>query len=402
MKQHEPNRRQFIKNMSVGLAGAGLILNRLKFPAAFGATDETRKSNVTAAMEYRPLGKTGMNVSVVSFGVMTLTDPAVLFKALDVGINYFDTAWMYQYGRNEEMLGRFLKECGRTKVFVATKIAPWYSLRTKERFPMEKRETMEEKMAQSLKRLQTDYVDVLFLHNIVQPEWATYEPMLEFLAKMKQAGKARYVGISFHEGSTLVEVVNAGLQANCYDVFLAALNFKSPQEHCIALQRARRRNIGIIAMKTQAGGYRDAYQGAMSPHQAALAWVLQKDFVDCAIPGMVNMEQVVENAGAVRKKIGWAERKLLNSYYAAISDRYCLMCGRCRATCAHMPAVPTINRALMYYEGYGDAPLARATYRALDVEERAFSCLSCRAQTCRCVNGINIAQRMRHAHTLLA
>jgi hypothetical protein len=400
MKNKTIARRQFIKDMSVGIAGAGLMLKTLDVPEALAAVAPTPGSKETAAMEYRTLGKTGMKVSAVSFGVMTLTDPAVLHKALDVGINYFDTAWMYQYGRNEEMLGKFLKECGRSKVFVATKIAPWYSVRTKEKLPMEKPEKMEEKMAQSLKRLQTDYVDVLFLHNIVEPEWATYEPMLNFLAKMKKEGKARSVGISFHEGRTLVDVVNAGIKANCYDVFLSSLNFKSPQDHCAALQKARKENIGIIAMKTQAGGYKDAYHGSLSPHQAALAWVLQKDFVDCAIPGMVNIEQVVENAGAVGKKIGWTERKLLNSYYSAIKDRYCLMCGKCLETCAHKPAVPTINRSLMYYEGYGDAALARATYQTLDRERSALSCVSCREQTCRCLNGITIAQRMRYAHQL--
>ena len=401
MKKKIVGRRQFLKDVSVGIAGAGLMLNTLEVPRALGAITSTPSGKETAAMEYRTLGKTGMKVSAVSYGVMTLTDPAVLYKALDLGMNYFDTAWMYQYGRNEEMLGKILKEYGRTKVFVATKIAPWYSVRAKEKLPMEKPEKMEEKMAQSLKRLQTDYVDVLFLHNIVQPEWATYEPMLKFLAKMKKEGKARYVGISFHEGSTLVDVVNAGLKANCYDVFLAALNFKSPQEHCAALQKARKENIGIIAMKTQAGGYKDAYRGALSPHQAALAWVLQKDFVDCAIPGMVNLEQVVENAGAVGKKLGWTERKLLNTYYNAIKDRYCLRCDKCLATCAHRPAVPTINRALMYYEGYGEAALARATYQTLDGNASALPCMTCREQTCRCLNGINIAERMRYAHQLL-
>ena len=401
MKKKIVGRRQFLKDVSVGIAGAGLMLNTLEVPRALGAITSTPSGKETAAMEYRTLGKTGMKVSAVSYGVMTLTDPAVLYKALDLGMNYFDTAWMYQYGRNEEMLGKILKEYGRTKVFVATKIAPWYSVRAKEKLPMEKPEKMEEKMAQSLKRLQTDYVDVLFLHNIVQPEWATYEPMLKFLAKMKKEGKARYVGISFHEGSTLVDVVNAGLKANCYDVFLTALNFKSPQEHCAALQKARKENIGIIAMKTQAGGYKDAYQGSLSPHQAALSWVLQKDFVDCAIPGMVNIEQVVENAGAAGKKVGWTERKLLNTYYSAIKDRYCLRCDKCLATCAQRPAVPTINRALMYYEGYGDAALARATYRTLDRDASALSCMTCREQTCRCLNGINIAERMRYAHQLL-
>jgi predicted aldo/keto reductase-like oxidoreductase len=110
---------------------------------------------------------------------------------------------------------------------------------------------------------------------------------------------------------------------------------------------------------------------------------------------------VVENAGAVGKKLGWTERKLLNTYYNAIKDRYCLRCDKCLATCAQRPAVPTINRALMYYEGYGDAALARATYQTLDRDASALSCMTCREQTCRCLNGINIAERMRYAHQLL-
>ena len=373
MNQKRIDRRQFLRDMSVSVAGAGLMLNALDVSGARAAVPAAPQNSSTAAMEYRDLGKTGMKVSAVSFGVMTLTDPAVLFKALDLGINYFDTAWMYQNGKNEELLGKVLKEYGRKKVFVATKIAPVFSFRAKDIMPMEKPEKMEEKMGQSLKRLQTDYVDVLFLHNIVKPEWATHEPMLKFLEKMKQQGKARFVGISFHEGSTLTSVAQAGLQTNFYDVFLAALNFKSPPEHAEALKKARQKGIGVIAMKTQAGGYQDVRRGSLSPFQAALAWVLQNDFVDCAIPGMANLDQVVENAGAAGKKLGWSERKTLHAYYRSIRDRYCLRCGECRGTCPHETAISTVNRALMYYEGYGDKELARSTYQKLGCAENARS-----------------------------
>jgi predicted aldo/keto reductase-like oxidoreductase len=401
MNQKKIDRRQFLRNISLSVAGAGFMLKTLDVASARAAASGVQNSS-TPAMEYRDLGKTGMKVSAVSFGVMSLTDPAVLFKALDVGINYFDTAWMYQNGKNEELLGKVLKEYGRKKVFIATKIAPVFSFRAKDSMPMEKPEKMEEKMGQSLKRLQTDYVDVLFLHNVVKPEWATHEPMLKFLEKMKQQGKARFVGISFHEGSTLTRVTQAGLQTNFYDVFLAALNFKSPPEHAEALKKARQKGIGIIAMKTQAGGYQNVQHGSLSPFQAALAWALQNDFVDCAIPGMVNLEQVVENAGAVGKKLGWSERKTLHAYYGSIKDRYCLRCGQCSGTCPNETAIPTVNRALMYYEGYRDRELARSTYRNLGSVENARGCATCRDLTCSCVNGINIAERMRYAHALLA
>ena len=402
MNQKRMARRQFLRDMSVSVAGAGLMLNALDVSGARAAVPAAPQNSSTAAMEYRDLGKTGMKVSAVSFGVMTLTDPAVLFKALDLGINYFDTAWMYQNGKNEELLGKVLKEYGRKKAFVATKIAPVFSFRAKDIMPMEKPEKMEEKMGQSLKRLQTDYVDVLFLHNIVKPEWATHEPMLKFLEKMKQQGKARFVGISFHEGSTLTSVAQAGLQTNFYDVFLAALNFKSPPEHAEALKAARQKGIGVIAMKTQAGGYQDVRRGSLSPFQAALAWALQNEFVDCAIPGMANLDQVVENAGAAGKKLGWSERKTLHAYYRSIRDRYCLRCGECSGTCPYETAIPTVNRALMYYEGYGDRELARSTYQKLGSTENARSCVTCRDLTCSCVNGINIAERMRYADALLA
>ena len=106
MKQKRIDRRQFLRDMSVSVAGAGLGLNALDVASARAAVPAAVQSSSPATMKYRDLGKTGMKVSAVSFGVMTLTDPAVLFKALDRGINYFDTAWMYQYGKNEELLGK--------------------------------------------------------------------------------------------------------------------------------------------------------------------------------------------------------------------------------------------------------------------------------------------------------
>ena len=103
--------------------------------------------------------------------------------------------------------------------------------------------------------------------------------------------------------------INQALKAPIYDVILAWYNFKSPQEHGEALKKARAANLGIVTMKTQAGGYRKGATDSVSPNQAALKWVLGKDFVDCAIPGMVNMEQLMDNVGAVGKKVGWSDRK---------------------------------------------------------------------------------------------
>ena len=151
MAKKELTRRQFIRNTSIKLAATGLLLNQC-------STEKNAASNKKAApnMEYRTLGKTGLKVSTISFGVMRLKEPAVLYKALDLGINYFDTAESYQNGNNETMLGKVAKEYGREKVIIATKIHPFHMQQNmSDNFQMLERKELNERMDKCLKRLQT-------------------------------------------------------------------------------------------------------------------------------------------------------------------------------------------------------------------------------------------------------
>ena len=405
MDEKKINRRKFLTDSSLKLAGAGLLLNQFAARAVFGGDKPAANQKLlpAPAMEYRVLGKTGLKVSAVSFGVMRLTEPAVLFKALDLGINYFDTAESYQNGNNEKMLGTVLKQHGRKKVFIATKIHPFdFSAQELEKSRPRDRKTLNALFDKCLERLQTDYVDVFFIHNIMVAGQQTNEEVLAFVEKIKKDGKARFVGISIHDPRCYVDVVNQVATAKVYDVILAWFNFKSPPEYIEALKRAAKANVGIIAMKTQAGGYPDAATAGISPQQAALRWALQQPYVSCAIPGMVNIEQVVENVGAVEKKVGWRDRKSLHCYYAAIKDKYCIMCGQCAETCSNKIDVYAINRALMYCEGYKDFEQGRQTYRELASSRNARACLSCSSPTFTCANGMQICERMRYAHSLFA
>ncbi|MFH1991189.1 MAG: aldo/keto reductase [Pseudomonadota bacterium] len=115
-------RRRFLKDLTLTCTCSSLYVQTLAAGGAWGKTHQGTGSKDTAAMEYRTLGKTGLKVSALSFGVMRLTEPAVLFQALDMGINYFDTAHVYQNGNNEKMLGDVLKQYGRQNVFIATKL----------------------------------------------------------------------------------------------------------------------------------------------------------------------------------------------------------------------------------------------------------------------------------------
>jgi predicted aldo/keto reductase-like oxidoreductase len=288
-------------------------------------------------------------------------------------------------------------------MFITTKAHP---LHLRKEVPEKRREdakkTMDEKFEESLRRLQTDYVDVFFVHNILDKSWLLNQEVLTFVEKIKKQGKARFVGMSIHDEKAYVDAIDQTIKSPLYDVILASLNFKSPKEHGEILQKARKANLGVIAMKTQAGGYQKASTDSVSPHQAALKWVLDKNFVDCAIPGMVNMEQLEENIGSVGKKITWSDRKKLNSYYESIKDRYCVSCGSCNGTCPAQVAIPTVNRALMYCEGYGDFELGRRAYHEINGGMNGVSCDECTLPTCSCVNGIKIPERMKHAHKLFA
>ena len=178
-------------------------------------------------------------------------------------------------------------------------------------------------MEKSLKRLQTDYVDVLYVHDIMDKKWLSNESILSFLEKLKKEGKARFVGASLHNGRIFVDVAEQLAKLTFFDVLLAWLNFLSSPEEVEVLRRVRKNNVGVVAMKTQVGGYSDETTASLSPHQATLAWALNQDFVDCAVPGMKNMEQLLENIGAVGKKMSWNDRKILHTYYNSIKHKYC-------------------------------------------------------------------------------
>jgi predicted aldo/keto reductase-like oxidoreductase len=398
------SRREFITETGVRLAGTGVLLSQLGVHNAFGTTTApSEKKKIEPTMAYRTLGKTGLKVSEVSFGVMRLKEPAVLYKAIDLGINFFDTAHSYQNGNNEKMLGKVAKEYGREKLFIATKVHPFHLQKeVPDQYRMQTKTTLDEKFNESLKRLQTDYVDVLFIHNIMDKSWPLNEDVLSFAENAKKAGKARFAGMSIHDPRCFVDAIDQALTTPVYDVILAWYNFKSPPEHSEILKKASKANRGIVSMKTQAGGYAQGATASLSSQQAALKWVLDKDYVDCAIPGMVNMEQLTENVRVAGKKIGWNDRKILHAYYNAIKHQYCTMCGSCSSTCCSNVDINAINRALMYSEGYGDFGQGRQTYRELSARVNGFSCIDCSSPSCSCLNGIEIEKRMKYAHSLFA
>ena len=341
---------------------------------------------------YRTLGRTGLKISVVSFGAMLTPEPEVLKIAFDNGVNYVDTARKYMDGRNEEIVAKALKG-RRDKVYVATKTLP--GSRSKEDIIRD--------VETSLRTLETDHIDVIQLHNLEGKERIFVPETREALAALKKQGKVRFCGVTTHKNET--EVLNALVddKDRFFDTCLVKYNFESPKEVGEAIARAAKAGVGIIAMKTQAGGYKTEALGKISPHQAALKWAIQNPNVTMAIPGMKDMAQFRENIAVMGMTFQYADERILRKYRAAIAGFYCDLCGTCEGTCPKGVEISAINRSLMYAEGgYQDRGLALSTYRELPAHASADACLECPVCTAQCAKGLNIAAKMGRARMMLA
>ena len=387
METNSLNRRTFLTRGAKSITAVGLILplaNKTKQLAAF-IPGEKEKRNRT--VKYRILGKTGLKVSIVGYGAMRTRDPAVIHRALDYGINYIDTAHCYMDGYNEIVVGKVLKT-RRKDTFIATKVH------------INKVPAMMASLEASLKSLQTDYVDIIQLHNLSEVNQIKNENAMEALQKMKKEGKARFIGFTTHRNQT--ELLKTAIQMDFYDMILVAYNFKSSEELSTAIQEAEKTGIGIVAMKTQAGGYKKHEMRNLSPHQAALKWVLQNPGVATTIPSMVTYSQLKENVRVMNSKMGWHDRKTLHRYGKAIDKTLCRMCDECKYLCPQGVDILDVNRSLMYFEGYNDPELAFETYMKIPFTKKPDVCKNCNNCVVKCKFGLNIRQKMIQALSIFS
>lgn len=378
------NRRAFLKFGVVGVAAAA-GLSRI-------AEAASPASKTVMTPVYRTLGRTGLKVTVVSFGAMLTPDYETMEAAFDLGLNYVDTARRYMNGTNEEIVGKALKG-RRDKVYVATKTRPTSQLK----------KDMFNDVETSLSKLKIDYIDVLQLHNLTSGDRAFIPETREALLELRKQGKVRFFGVTTHTNQADVLKAITNDPDKFFDVALVSYNFKSEPSVKDAIARAAKAGIGIVAMKTQAGGYKTDALGPISPHQSALKWVLQDTNVACAIPGMKDINMLQEAAAVMgMMKLTGRDERILERYAEAIEPYYCRLCAQCEPTCPQNVAISTVNRSIMYAEGYGNYELARSTYDELQQEESAFACSNCTECVAHCANGLNIADKMHKARALFA
>jgi hypothetical protein len=410
------NAGQGVYRMSSHASRRNFLAAGLTAPVAALATPQKPPAARPASevLAYRTLGKTGLKVTSLSFGCMTTSDASVIERAADMGIVHFDTARLYQNGNNERMVGAALK--GKRKQIVLSSKSMGKT-----------RQEAENDLNTSLRELGTDYLDIWYLHNRNTPEEVTDE-LLELQRAARQAGKIRFAGVSthFNMDRMLAHLAKRGQT----DVVLTTYNFAMKNiatggerqarqaDLTTAIQSARKAGMGIVVMKTMAGGVERVGRGdrlygadpqtikkvlgAKGGALAAIKWALKNQSVDTAIVCMTDHEQLDENVRAMTEPYTAQDEATLQSLLAVIGPAYCRMCGACNGVCDKGVPVPDMLRFLTYVEGYGQFAMAREHFLALPEHVRAIRCGDCGACSVDCPNGVQVRGRIMRAQELFA
>ncbi len=391
----DPSRREFLAAGLALPAAAGGAFPAVKVPAP-PAPRPNVGSRSLKVVTYRILGRTGLKISSVGFGCMVTSDASVIERAVDIGINHFDTARIYQRGNNEHMVGAALGT-KRKQVILASKTLA------------RDRTGALRQLDESLKALSTEYLDIWYLHDL-RSEGDLSDDLADAQQAAIKQGKVRFAGVSFHMGHS--EVAPAVLQNGKIDVVLVTYNFAMGSRWDPLIRSLNEAKVGVIAMKVIAGSINNdtSYDYARS-HEilkrpgaplAALKWVLQNPNVHCAIPSMKDNEQLEENVSAMTSPLTDSDRQILAAQLERNGPLYCRMCGDCRGACPKGLPVADILRFLNYADAYGEYTLGREHFLQLSEEVRAVRCNSCEVCSVKCPNGVRVAQRLSRAQEIFA
>ena len=289
------DRRKFLKK--IGCAGAGLAL------AAVGQQVSAQQAN---EMPKRVLGRTNEKVSILGLGTAPVGEGPVdvqegikIFgEAIDRGVTYIDTARIY--GNAEEILGHLIPR-RRDKLFVVTKVST------------DNAERAERSLAESLRNLKIDYIDLVHIHSIGSKNIdrvLAKDGVLDYLLKQKEAGMIRFIGISGHNRPpNFVRM----LKTDQIDVVMCVMNYADRNIYDFeskVLPEARKRNVGCAAMKVYAGikggfrNHRSGYIGCVTEPAYlpnAMAYALDLKGVSVAVVGPYTVEQSIQNVQFAKK-----------------------------------------------------------------------------------------------------
>jgi Predicted oxidoreductases of the aldo/keto reductase family len=368
------------------------------------------------------MNKSGQKLSILGYGCMRLPtgedgkikrDEAIseIRYAIDHGVNYLDSAYIYNGGESEVVLGEALEDGYREKVNVATKL-PGQLCKS--------REQMDAILNEQLTRLQTDHIDYYLLHGLNQFSWKHVNNLnvKDFLDKAIADGRIRYAGFSFHDHYNIFrEIVDS------YDWTFCQFQYNYLDENFQAgtkgLKYAASKGLGIVIMEPLHGGAlatpipaaENVWRESMisqTPAELGLKWVWDHPEVTVVLSGMNRMEHVKENIKYAEEGLSNSltpkEKTLINKVgciYKDLIKVQCTGCGYCMP-CPIGIRVPdcftVYNNASMF-----DSIAAKKGYQnmvKLGHTKKASECIECGQCTEKCPQHLPISQRLKEVVNL--
>lgn len=375
-------------------------------------------------MQYTEFGKTGIKVSRLGFGCMrfpfTEVDGKKVFneeesirmmhRAMELGVNYFDTAPGYCDTISEIIVGKALKG-HRDQVYLSTK------------YPTEvgTGDDYEKKLEISLKKLDTDYIDFYHFWGISLDKWEkkldTPDGPLARALKLRDQGVIRHISFSFHDKpENMMEIIRRG-QGQLASVLCQYNLLDRANEDAIAF--AHEQGLGVTIMGPVGGGrlgapsqvIQDLLPGKVqSSAEMALRFVMNNPNVNIALSGMSSMEMVEENARVASdmSPLSAEENARVDAMLEEnrrLAELYCTGCNYCMP-CPKGLNIPEIFKMMNYHRVYGLTDYAKKTYAAIGSGnlkfQNAASCVGCGQCEKKCPQHLHIREQLRVTHDTLS
>jgi len=411
MDNENVNRRNFFKKSAAGMAGAGVVFSDISKNQTAPSIFIPKYPNPEdyKVKKYRSLGKLGFKASDISIGTTGMTDPSIISFALDCGVNYIDTAYIYGNGKAERDIGLALRG-KRDGLWINTKFNdPAFKTANAEKALMDS-------LDESLRRLKTDYVDSIMVHAAKPAEFLS-DDLHSMFAKAKQAGKVKYLGISSHS-SDAIKIFEQIITDERFDLILIVYGIFSSQSTEKVFKQAYDEGKAVIAMKTLGAAYNarinrwdtlksnlyDVIEYSPAFLQSAIAWVLKNPYISIMVKRMNSIDDVKNCLSASGTEFGAVHQKFLDHYGNLIEGNYCKIgCGECLSSCPNQVAINEIMRYKMYFENYGSEKEGIVCYNNLHSKERADTCTNCNGDCSgSCPAGVDVRKEMIRAHELLS
>jgi len=368
----------------------------------------------------RTLGKTGEKVSVLGFGCMRFPvidgnmkninrDETVkmIRYAIDQGVNYIDTAYVYHEGKSEEVVAEALKDGYREKVFIATKLPVWNVTKTQD---------MERLLDEQLRNLDTDCIDFYLVHALNRVYWEKLLGLglIAFMHSAKQKGKVKHWGFSFHDDYDVFEEIVDGFAWSFTQIQYNYLDqtFQAGQK---GLRYAADHGLGIVIMEPLRGGTlanglhpqaKAMIENASiqkTPAEWALRWVWNHPEVGVVLSGMSEMTQVIDNVQYAKdseKPLNADEKNIIDAIRLTYLDKRRVDCTACKY-CMPCPSGVDIPQSFEYYNRahmMDDVKTARFWYSNIG---KASNCTQCGQCETHCPQNIPIMNELKQVVALL-